>query len=143
MLGLCLIPVAFALYTHTLQFPHHHSDDIGGLSAEVQTCRDGLGGRVAFNDQFVQMGPQFGYTIPLGDDWSITLNVHGGLGYSNTFHPLSRVRQVTTINVGASVSLNLAHYSLKFGMDHMSNGSGFNPTNVGQDMLSIGIGRSF
>ena len=140
MISLCLIPLVFASYTHTIQTATHHSADIGGASAEVQTCRDGFGGRVAFNDQFVQVGPQYGYTIPLGDDWSITLNIHGGLGYSNTHHPLSGVRQVTKWNGGASVAVNVDRYSVKCGFDHMSNGRGYDPTNTGQDLISCGVG---
>jgi len=143
MTSLCFIPLVFVGYTHTIQTAMHHSADIGGPSAEFQTCRDGFGGRVAFNDQYVQAGPQFGWTVPLGDDWSITMNVHGGLGWSNTHHPLSGVRQVTKWNGGASVAVNVDRYSLKIGFDHMSNGKGVSPVNVGQDLASMGVGYSF
>jgi hypothetical protein len=143
MTSLCLIPLVFASYTHSIQTSWHHSANIGGPSAEFQTCRDGLGARLAFNEHFVQAGPQWGWTIPFGDDWSVTLNVHGGLGYSNTHHPLSGVRQVTKFNGGLSVSLNVDRYSVKVGYDHLSNGKGVSPVNVGQDLASIGVGYSF
>lgn len=140
MLGLCLIPLVFASYTHTIQTSWHTSADIGGPGAEIQTCRDGLGGRVAFNAEFVQAGIQYGYTILLTAVLSITLNIHGGLGYSNTHHPRSGVRQVTLYNGGASVAVNLDRYSVKCGYDHLSNGSGTNAANVGQDLVSCGFG---
>ena len=142
MFELCMIPMLFLSYTATIQTSWHTSADIGGPSAEFQTCRDGLGGRVAFNDQFVQAGPQYGYTWQISGPWSVTANIHGGYGGSNTVHPRTGVRQITTLNVGASVSLNLDRYSLKLGADHMSNGSGLNPANVGQDMITVGFGIS-
>ncbi len=137
---LCFAPLVILGYAQTIETSWHHSADLSGPYVEAQTCRDGFGGRVALSEQVVQAGIQYGYTIILGAVLSMTLNLHGGYGGSNTMHPRTGVRQITTLNVGASVSLNLDRYSLKLGVDHMSNGSGLNPANVGQDMASIGLG---
>lgn len=142
MFALCLAPVVFALYTHNVQTSWHTSADIGGPSAEVQSCRDGLGGRLAFSDQFVMAGVQYGYAFALTALLSMTLNIHGGYGGSTTIHPKSGIRQITTFNGGLGVSLNLDRYSLKVGYDHLSNGSGSNPANIGQDLISMGVGIS-
>ena len=139
----CLAPFILAGYAGTIQTDWHTSADISGPYAEVQTCKDGFGARVAFGEKFVQVGPQFGYTIPLGDDWSITLQAHGGMGYSNTHHPNTGVRQVTKWNGGLAVLLNVDRYSVKIGYDHSSNGRGLDPTNAGQDQWSVGVGYSF
>lgn len=137
---ICFLPVLAILYVHSIQTPWHYSVPLDGVSAEVQTCRDGFGARLAFSEQFVQAGPQYGYTIPLDDRWSVTFNVHGGLGYSNTVFPLSGRRQITLYNGGASLSLNRDRYSVKCGYDHMSNGTGGNDFNAGQDLISCGAG---
>ena len=139
----CLAPFILAGYAGTIQTDWHTSADISGPYAEVQTCKDGLGGRVAFGAEWVQVGPQYGYTVPLGDDWSITLQAHGGMGYSNTHHPVSGVRQITKWNGGLAVLLSVDRYSVKVGYDHSSNGRGLDPTNAGQDQWSVGVGYSF
>ena len=143
MLRLCLAPLLIAGYAHTIQLPHHHSADIGGAYVEAQTCKDGLGARVALNSEFFQAGPQYGFTVPLGDDWALTFQVHGGLGYSNTHHPISGVRQVTLYNGGVAVLLSVDRYSVKVGYDHLSNGRGYDLMNTGQDLLTSGVGYSF
>ena len=140
---LCLAPLLLLGYAHTIETSWHHSASLSGAYVEVQTCKDGLGARVAFSSDWVQLGPQFGYTWMLGDDWSMTAQAHGGIGYSNTFHPLTDVRQVTKWNGGIGLLLNVDRYSLKIGYDHMSNGRGYAPTNAGQDMWTIGVGLSF
>lgn len=137
---LCLAPLILAGYAGTIQTSWHTSADISGPYAEVQTCKQGFGLRAAGSSEWVQFGPQFGYEQRLGDDWAITLQAHGGLGYSNTHHPMTGVRQVTKWNGGLSLILSVDRYHAKVGYDHMSNGSGLNPANVGQDLWSTGIG---
>ncbi|MDH5667849.1 MAG: hypothetical protein OEY86_07560 [Nitrospira sp.] len=138
----CTLGYAAVLYAGTITTGWHTSQDISGPSTELQTCRDGFGGRVAFGEQWVQVGPQFGQTWPISGLWSITAQIHGGLGYSNTHHPSTGVRQVTKFNAGVSVSLNYGRCGLKIGGDHMSNGRGHDPTNAGQDLWSAGVGCS-
>ena len=132
-----------ASYTSTIETNWHKSANLSGPSAEVQTCKDGFGARVAWADDWVQAGPQFGYTWPIYGAWSITAQIHGGLGYSNTHHPDTRIRQITLYNGGVDMLVNYGHYSVKIGYDHMSNGSGMNARNIGQDQWSVGVGYSF
>lgn len=139
----CLAPLILAGYAGTIQTDWHTSSDISGPYVEAQTCTDGFGARLAFSEKWVQVGPQFGYTILLSDDWSITFQAHGGLGYSNTHHPDTGIRQITKWNGGLAVLLSIDRYSVKVGYDHMSNGRGIDPTNAGQDQWSVGVGYSF
>jgi hypothetical protein len=143
MVGLCLIPLVIVGYTQTIQTEWHTSKDISGPSLEVQSCAKGLGARVAAGEEWVQVGPQYGYTWSLGQGWAITGQVHGGLGYSNTFHPTTGIRQVTKWNGGVDILLHYGRYNVKVGYDHMSNGRGLDPTNHGQDMMTVGVGYSF
>lgn len=143
MMPFCIAPIVLLGYTATIQTSWHRSADISGPSAEIQTCKQGIGLRMAFGERFVQLGPQLGITVPLGDDWSVTLQAHGGLGYSNTHHPDTGIRQVTKWNGGLAVLLSVDRYSVKVGYDHSSNGRGLDPTNAGQDQWSIGVGYSF
>ena len=140
MFELCMIPMLFLSYTATIQTSWHTSASLDSPSFEFQTCRDGFGGRVAASDQFVQAGPQYGYTWQISGPWSVTANIHGGLGFSNTIHPTSGIRQVTLYNGGVGISLNYDRYSVKCGYDHMSNGRGLDPTNHGQDLVTCGLG---
>lgn len=139
---LCLVPLLIVGYAQTIQTNWHTSHDISGVYAEVQTCREGLGGRTAFAQDWVQIGPQYGLSVSLGGSWSMTWQVHGGLGYSNTIHP-SGVRAVTKWNGGVSFLIHYGSYNLAVGYDHMSNGRGVDPTNSGQDMVSLGMGYTF
>ena len=140
---LCLMPLVLAGYAGTIQTSWHHAQDISGGYVEAQTCKKGLGLRVAASTEWVQVGPQLGYEQRLGDDWALIFQVHGGLGYSNTFHPVNRRRQVTKWNGGVNVILSVDRYHMKIGYDHMSNGRGIDPTNAGQDLWSTGVGVSF
>lgn len=143
MIPLCVAPLLLLGYSATIQTDWHTSKDISGPYAEAQTCQDGFGARLAFGAEWVQVGPQFGYTVPLGDDWIVTFQAHGGLGYSNTHHPHTGIRQVTKFNGGVAIILSVDRYSVKAGYDHMSNGRGTDPTNAGQDMWTMGVGYSF
>lgn len=144
MLSLCLMPLLIVGYGHTIQTSWHTSKDISGPYMELQTCREGLGGRLAYGEEWVQLGPQYGFSMELYQNWSITAQVHGGLGYSNTLHPSrGHLRQVTKWNGGLSLILSNGHVVLKGGYDHMSNGQGLSPTNHGQDMITIGGGYVF
>lgn len=136
----CLAPLALAGYVGIVQTPTHHSEDIGGAYTEFQSCKEGFGARLAFGAEWVQAGPQFGYTIPFGDDWALTIQGHGGLGYSNSHHPITGVRQVTKFDGGVTIILSVDRYLLKVGYDHMSNGRGYDPTNSGQEMISGAVG---
>ena len=140
MLGLCLVPMMFIGGVHTLQLPWHHSESLAPGFVEVQSCKEGLGARVAASADWVQAGPQYGYTWALGDDWSLTVQGHGGLGYSNTHHPVSGVRQVTRWNGGLALVLSAGPVSVKVGWDHMSNGRGADPSNSGQELVSGAVG---
>jgi len=135
---LCLAPLMILGYSHTVQTSWHISQDISGPMVEAQTCKEGLGGRLAYGQEWVQVGPQYGLSFDVGQDWHITGQVHGGLGYSNTFHPDSHIRQVTKWNGGVSFMIQYQRVGVKVGYDHMSNGRGLDPTNHGQDMVSIG-----
>ena len=135
---LCLAPLVLLGYSHTVQTSWHTSQDISGPVVEVQTCKDGLGARLAYGKEWVQVGPQYGLSFDVGQNWHITGQVHGGLGYSNTFHPDSHVRQVTKWNGGVSFMIQYQRVGVKVGYDHMSNGRGKDPTNHGQEMVSIG-----
>lgn len=143
MLNLCLAPLVMVGYLQTIQTEWHTSYDISGPMAEIQTCQRGLGGRLAFSGDMVQVGPQYGYTWPISQDWSITGQFHGGMGYSNTIHPDTHIRQITKFNGGVSFLIHYQSYTLKVGYDHMSNGKGLDPTNAGQDMMSYMVGYSF
>lgn len=143
MFGLCLAPLLILGYSHIIQTSWHHSSNISAPYAEVQTCKEGLGGRIAFSGEWVQVGPQYGISWPLGQMWSITGQFHGGMGYSNIMHPDSGVRQVTKWNGGVKVLISNQRYVFAIGYDHMSNGRGLDPTNHGQDMVSIGVGYTF
>lgn len=138
MILLCLAPIVLLGYSHTIQTSWHTSQDISGPMMEVQSCKEGLGGRIAYGSEWVQVGPQYGLSLTLSDKWSVTGQIHGGLGYSNTHHPDSHIRQVTKWNGGVSFMLQYTSYGIKVGYDHMSNGRGLDPTNHGQDMVSMG-----
>jgi len=140
---LCLAPLLILGYSQSIQTDWHTSQDISGPSIEAQTCKNGLGARVAAGAEWVQVGPQFGLSLPLGQDWAITGQIHGGLGYSNTMHPYTGVRQVTKWNGGVSFMLHYRSFLVRVGYDHMSNGRGVDPTNHGQDMGTVGVGYTF
>lgn len=139
----CLLPLILIGYVGTIQTSWHTSADISGPYAEVQTCKDGLALRGAVGNQWVQVGPQYGYSATLPYGLALTGQIHGGLGYSNTIHPVSNIRQITTLNLGFSVLISKERYYLKGGYDHMSNGRGIDPTNAGQDFWSIAGGLTF
>lgn len=143
MTPLCLIPLILAGYTGTIQTSWHTSQDLSGGYVEAQTCKEGLGLRLAASTEWVQVGPQFGYTLPLGKRWMITMQAHGGLGYSNTHHPRTGVRQITKWNGGLALIAGYERYHMKIGYDHMSNGRGLDPTNAGQDFWSVAVGLTF
>ena len=143
MLGMCLAPLILVGYASSIETSWHHSHDISGPYMEAQTCISGLGGRVAFGEHWVQVGPQYGMLVTLPSGWGIVAQAHGGLGYSNTHHPETGVRQVTKWNGGLELLLTKDRYVLKGGYDHMSNGRGVDPTNSGQDMWSVAVGYSF
>lgn len=143
MTFLCLAPLVLVGYLQTIQTSWHQSYDISGPMAEVQSCKEGLGARIAFSQDMVQIGPQFGLSWPLGQNWRITGSFHGGLGYSNTFHPETGVRQVTKWNGGVKILISNDPYVFAIGYDHMSNGRGVDPTNAGQDMMSYMVGYIF
>lgn len=135
---LCLAPIVLLGYSHTIQTSWHTSQDISGPMVEIQSCKEGVGGRLAYSKEWVQVGPQYGLSFSIGQNWSITGQVHGGLGYSNTIHPDSHIRQVTKWNGGVSLMIQYTSYGIKLGYDHMSNGKGLDPTNHGQDMITLG-----
>jgi len=137
MTFLCLAPIILFGYSHTIQTSWHTSQDISGPMVEVQSCKDGLGGRIAYGSAWVQVGPQYGVSYKI-QNLTIIGQLHGGLGYSNTHHPDSHIRQLTKWNGGVSFMLQYARYGVKIGYDHMSNGKGLDPTNHGQDMISMG-----
>lgn len=142
----CLIPLVLAGYAGTIQTSWHTSADISGPYVEAQTCKEGLGARLAYghvNGAWVQVGPQYGHTWELWHELTVTLQVHGGLGYSNTRHPVTQVRQVTKWNGGAAVILGWKQLNIKAGFDHMSNGRGHDITNHGQDFWTLAAGVSF
>ena len=139
----CWAPLVLAGYAGTMQTSWHHSARIDGPYAEVQSCKDGVGLRLAAGAEWVQLGPQLGYTWGLGEQVEVTLQGHGGLGYSNTFHPISGVRQVTRWNGGLAIVVGLNQWHVKLGWDHMSNGRGADPTNSGQELWSVGVGLAF
>lgn len=140
---LCLAPLVLAGYAGTIQTSWHTSQDLSGGYAEAQTCKDGLGLRLAASTEWVQVGPQLGVTVIQGQGWAMTIQAHGGLGYSNTHHPRTGVRQVTKWNGGISVVMGVDRVHVKAGYDHMSNGRGIDPTNAGQDFFTVAGGLSF
>lgn len=139
----CLAPLLFLGYAQTIQTDWHTSKNISAPYVEAQTCQEGLGARIAGSYEWVQIGPQYGFTLPISQSWSIIGQIHGGWGYSNTIHPETGVRQVTKWNGGVSFMVQYHHISWKIGYDHMSNGRGSDPTNHGQDMITTGIGYTF
>jgi hypothetical protein len=143
MLRMCLAPLVLVGFLQTIQTSWHSSKDISGGMAEVQTCKDGLGVRLAFSDQMVQIGPQYGYSWALTGKWSIIAKANGGWGYSNTIHPTTGVRQVTKFNGGLSLSVMYAPYVVQVSYQHMSNGRGIDPTNHGVDLITTGVGYAF
>lgn len=140
---LCFAPLVLAGYAGTIQTSWHTSADISGPYAEIQSCKDGLGLRLAAGEKWVQVGPQLGYTVKLGGPWSITGQAFGGLGYSNTHHPVTGIRQVTKWNGGLAVMLNYGAWSVRGAYSHSSNGRGIDPTNHGQDQYLISAGYTF
>lgn len=143
MFRMCLIPLLIVGYVHTVQTEWHTSPDLSGAHVEAQTCEKGLGARLAFSTEWVQLGPQYGISWLLGQSWRITGQIHGGMGYSNQIHHDTGVRQVTKWNGGVSFLIHYDSYVVKIGYDHMSNGRGLDPTNHGQDMVSVGVGYTF
>lgn len=139
----CLTPLLFLGYAQTIQTDWHSSKDISNPYIEAQTCKDGLGARIAGASEWIQIGSQYGISWPISQSWSITGQIHGGWGYSNTIHPHSGVRQVTKWNGGVSFMIQYERCSIKVGYDHMSNGRGIDPTNHGVDMMTVGGGYEF
>lgn len=140
---LCSTLLVVAGYAGSITTDWHHAQDLSGVFVEVQTCKAGFGLRAAASTEWVQVGPQFGYTVFGSQDWSVTLQAHGGLGYSNTHHPQTGIRQVTKWNGGLAVVVGYDRVHVKLGYDHMSNGRGVDPTNAGQDFWSVGVGLTF
>ena len=138
---ICLLPLLLIGYAQSIDTPWHHNRGIGGAYAEVQTCKEGLGARIAGSNQWVQVGPQYGHTIKLSESLSLTAQIHGGLGYSNTHY--NDHRQITLYNGGVAILLSYQSYAVKIGIDHMSNGRGFVETNRGQDMVTFALGKEF
>jgi hypothetical protein len=143
MLRMCLAPLVMVGFLQSIETSWHHAKDISGGMAEIQTCKDGLSARMAFSPDMVQIGPSWGISWPLGQMWSITGSFHGGMGYSNTIHPDSGVRQITKWNGGVSLIVQYSHYVGKIGYDHNSNGRGIDPTNHGIDHISYMMGYVF
>lgn len=140
---LCSTLYVALLYSGTITTPWHTAEDISSPAVEAQTCIEGFGARISASPHYVQAGPQFGYTIYRHDRWRITLQTHGGLGYSNTHNPTTQIRQVTLLNFGVAALVSYEHYSLHLGYDHMSRGRGTDTTNAGQDLWLAGLGYSF
>lgn len=144
MTWLCSSLYIALLYGGTITTPWHTAQDISGPAVDLQSCPEGIGARLAASPHYVQVGPQFGYAVPLSGSWSLTLQTHGGLGYSNTRNPTTKLRQVTLLNFGVSGLLRYReHWSLQVGYDHMSRGRGDDPTNAGQDVWTVGIGYRY
>ena len=137
----CLLPIFFIGYASSITTDWHHNREISSPFVEVQTCKDGLGARLAASHTFAQLGPQYGHTVRLTDSLSLTMQVHGGLGYSNETY--NNHRQITRYNGGVALLLNYRSWSVKGGLDHMSNARGFVETNRGQDMWTIALGKEF
>ncbi len=137
----CLLPLLLIGYAQSINTSWHHNQDISGAYAEVQTCKEGFGARVAGNNQWIQAGPQYGHTIALSESLSLTAQIHGGLGYSNEHY--NNHRQITLYNGGVAFILSYQSYSVKLGVDHMSNGRGLVETNRGQDMATFALGKEF
>jgi hypothetical protein len=142
-LRMCLAPLVMVGFLQTIQTSWHSSKDISGGMAEIQTCKEGLGGRMAFSPDMVQIGPSWGISWPINELWSFGVGFHGGLGYSNTMHPDTGVRQITKWNGGLSLMVQYSHYVGKIGYDHNSNGRGIDPTNHGIDHISYMMGYVF
>lgn len=137
---ICLIPLILLGYSHSVQTSWHHNTPVSGLYGEVQSCQEGVGIRLAASDQWVQVGPQYGYSFQVGPV-IVTPSIHGGLGYSNEIH--RRRRQISYFNVGIGINIQYDHLIIKGGYEHMSNGQFGHPSNHGQDMLLVGGGYVF
>lgn len=143
MLSLCFVPLVLIGYASSIQTVWHSSEDISGPYVEVQTCKDHLGAHVKGAQGFATMGIHYGFTWVIYDTITITIQPQGGLGYSNTIHPTTRVRQITKFEAGLQVSVSYEKYVLGVEYTHMSNGRGVDPTNAGQDLWGVQVGYQF
>lgn len=140
---MCFAPIVFVGWLVGIETPWHRQPDISGVYGEVQTCRDGLGAHVkAGQGAWVAGGLHYGMTWDLGDGWSVTVQPAAGLSYFNHFAP-NGYRQIGRFELGAGVLVSRGAWSVGVEYLHMSNGSGFKPTNAGLDGVGVKVGRGF
>lgn len=144
MLPLCWVPLLLVGYAQTIETTWHHTKNISGPYVELQTCKTGLGvhGKVG-TEPWVSGGVHYGFTWDPMEKVQLTLQPQVGLSYSNTINPVNHVRQITKFEVGLGGMLSYHKYHAGVEYIHMSNGSGWNPGNIGVDQVGFQVGYSF
>lgn len=141
----CLAPLLLVGYAFTMQTDWHRSANMDAPYVQVQTCKTGFGlhGKVS-GAPWVTGGVHYGFTWrPAEGEMEITLQPHLGLSYFN-YQVLPRAsRQIGRFEVGAMLLLSYrdAHVGLEY--IHLSNGEGWEQTNVGMDLIGVQTGWRF
>lgn len=140
---ICWAPVLLAGYFMGVETSWHHQADVSGVYAEVQTCRDGLGAHAKVGSgEWVAGGVQYGWSKPLGSGFELTIQPAVGLSYFNYIHP-NGYRQIGRFEVGLGVLVSKGKWIGGVEYLHMSNGTGWNPANVGVDGVGFKVGQMF
>ncbi len=140
----CLEPlIAVGALVYGIETQWHKQEDITGPYLQAQTCKSGFAAYVKGNHEWVAGGMQYGFTYQASKEVSVTIQPQGGGSYSDTVNPKNGVHQVTKFHAGLVVIVSFQQYSILAEYNHMSNGSGINPSNEGQDNIGVQVGYSF
>ena len=141
---LCFAPlIAVGALIHSIETSWHTQESLVGPYVQVQTCSQGLGGYMKGSHEWIAGGVQYAMHVELGRGFVVSVPLQGGGSYSNTIHPTSRVRQITRFHAGVGVVLHYQQYYVLVEYNHLSNGKGSDPTNVGQDHIGVQVGYQF
>lgn len=136
---MCLSPSLVFGVLGTLQPNKSHVSDFDGAYVEVQSCPTGFGVHgFASSSGLVAGGIQYGFTVPLTD--RATLTVQPRFGVSHTMRrDVPELPMETQFWTGAAVFLSRNGYHLGAMWGHASN-AGLHERNAGLDVVGGFVG---
>lgn len=141
---LCFAPLfAVGALTYSIETSWHKQERLMGPYVQAQTCKRGFGLYAKGNHEWVAGGIQYTPLWELGSGLAISIPIQGGGSYSNTINPKTGIRQITKFHFGAGVMLHYQRYAFIVEYNHMSNGTGINQENEGQDNIGVQLGYAF
>lgn len=143
MTPLCLAPLVLLGYAWTIQTSWHHSADVDAFYAQAQTCKTGFGlhGKVSAAP-WVSGGLHYGWTWEPKPEVELTVQPQLGLSYFNVEGPNGH-RQIGRFEVGMALMASFRRVHVVLEYQHMSNGEGTHPGNVGLDLVGLSTGWRF